>query len=82
MAVILESVITCPNCGYQKTETMPEDMCQFMYQCENCRVVFRPDPGDCCVYCSYGSVQCPSKQLEAQNQAASDEDSHDNSALP
>lgn len=76
MTIILESVITCPNCGHQKAETMPEDMCQFMYQCENCATIFRPRQGDCCVYCSYGSVQCPSKQLEAQNQMAGSGDSH------
>ncbi len=61
-AVELQSTITCPNCGHKKTETMPTDACQFFYECEKCKTVFKPKPGDCCVYCSYGTVKCPSKQ--------------------
>jgi hypothetical protein len=55
----LESTITCPKCGYKKTEIMPTDACQFFYDCENCKTVLKPLQGDCCVYCSYGSVKCP-----------------------
>ncbi|HYQ56649.1 MAG TPA: GDCCVxC domain-containing (seleno)protein [Draconibacterium sp.] len=62
MEVILESIITCPNCGFQKKETMPADSCQFFYECNNCNTVIKPTHGDCCVYCSYGSVKCPSIQ--------------------
>ena len=58
----LESVLTCPQCGFAKRETMPTDSCQFFYECEQCKTVLRPLPGDCCVYCSYGSVPCPSVQ--------------------
>lgn len=60
--IILQSVICCPNCGHKKEETMPTDSCQFFYQCENCKTVLKPKQGDCCVYCSYGTVKCPSKQ--------------------
>ena len=31
--VILESVITCPRCGFAQRETMPLDACQFFYDC-------------------------------------------------
>jgi len=31
--IIEQSVITCPNCGYAKIETMPTDACQFFYEC-------------------------------------------------
>lgn len=58
----LKSIITCPMCGFQKEETMPTDACQFFYECENCKTVLRPNDGDCCVYCSFGSVACPSIQ--------------------
>lgn len=58
----LKSIITCPVCAYQKLEEMPTDACQYFYQCENCRNVIRPKQGDCCVYCSYGSVKCPPQQ--------------------
>jgi len=57
--VILESTLTCPRCGHVKTETMPTDACQWFYECEQCHTVLKPKPGDCCVYCSYGSVPCP-----------------------
>jgi len=55
----LESTITCPECGFSKKETMPTDACQFFYECTNCGVVIKPKQGDCCVFCSYGSVKCP-----------------------
>lgn len=56
------SVITCPHCGLAKEESMPTDACQFFYECQNCRAVLKPKRGDCCVFCSYGSVKCPPKQ--------------------
>jgi hypothetical protein len=59
MKVILESTLTCPKCKHQKTETMPTDACSWFYQCENCNELLKPLEGDCCVYCSYGSVPCP-----------------------
>ena len=59
----LESVLTCPKCGFAKAETMPTDACQYLYECNNCRQLIRPKRGDCCVFCSYGSVKCPSIQL-------------------
>jgi hypothetical protein len=58
----LQSVITCPQCGHRETETMPTDACQFFYDCAGCGAVLRPKQGDCCVYCSFGSVPCPSVQ--------------------
>ena len=60
---ILQSVITCPQCGHQKKETMPTDACQFFYECEKCKIILRPTGQDCCVYCSYGTVACPPIQL-------------------
>ncbi len=65
MEIIRFSTITCPVCGHSKTEEMPGDSCQFFYQCENCHSLIRPNEGDCCVYCSYGSVKCPSRQIES-----------------
>ncbi len=60
--ITFASVLTCPACGFQKEEVMAKDSCQFFYECTNCKRVLRPRPGDCCVFCSYGSVRCPSKQ--------------------
>ncbi len=61
--VLLESIITCPECGHKKEETMPTNACQYFYECENCKKVLKPTGGDCCVYCSYGTVACPPIQL-------------------
>ena len=57
--VELESTITCPNCGHRKTEMMPTNACAFFYECEKCNARLRPLEGDCCVYCSYGTIKCP-----------------------
>ncbi len=55
----LESVIKCPKCGFEKDEVMPTDSCLFFYECTNCKTLLKPEQGDCCVFCSYGSVKCP-----------------------
>lgn len=57
--MLLQSTITCPHCGVAKTETMPTDACQFFYECSGCGNRLKPKAGDCCVFCSYGSVPCP-----------------------
>lgn len=61
-SVVLESTVTCPNCGHQKKETMPTESCLIRYECEKCKTVLNPKENDCCVFCSYGSLPCPSKQ--------------------
>src|SRR5262249_36755316 len=61
--VVLDSAITCPHCGMARTERMPVDACQIMYVCTGCGVTLRPKPGDCCVFCSFGSVPCPPAQI-------------------
>ena len=57
--IILDSVITCPFCDHRKKEKMPINSCQFFYKCENCQKTIKPKNGDCCVFCSYGTVKCP-----------------------
>ena len=65
--VSLASVLTCPSCGAEAEETMPENACQFFYECRGCGKLLRPKPGDCCVFCSYGSVPCPPMQAEGKS---------------
>ena len=60
--IILRSTITCPECGSVKDETMPTDACLWFYVCEGCKTILCPKPGDCCVFCSYGTVKCPPVQ--------------------
>ncbi|WP_093117903.1 GDCCVxC domain-containing (seleno)protein [Salinihabitans flavidus] len=56
------SDLTCPRCGHTARFEMPGDACQFFLECPGCGVVLRPKPGDCCVFCSYGTVPCPPVQ--------------------
>lgn len=65
-ALIFTSVITCPNCGHRAKEVMPTNACLFFYDCSACGIRLKPKPGDCCVFCSYGSVPCPPIQMGKQ----------------
>ncbi len=67
MNVQLKSIITCPECGFQKEETMPTDACQFFYKCEKCNALLKPEKGDCCVFCTYGTKPCPSIQEDSSD---------------
>jgi len=62
--IITRSRITCPYCGYRKTEEMPVDACLWFYECENCKAVLHPVKGHCCVFCSYGDIKCPPTQKD------------------
>ena len=55
----IKSVITCPKCGFKKSETVPTDHCLIAYTCTKCHKRITPKKGDCCVFCSYGTVKCP-----------------------
>jgi hypothetical protein len=59
------STITCPRCGHCETEEMPTDACVYFYTCPGCGERLKPKSGDCCVFCSYGDVQCPPKAMGA-----------------
>ncbi|MCZ6799875.1 MAG: GDCCVxC domain-containing (seleno)protein [Nitrospirae bacterium] len=54
-----ESTLICPQCGTHRKEMMPVDACHIIFQCTYCGVSHKPLPGDCCVFCSYGTVPCP-----------------------
>ena len=58
-APLLQSMIKCPHCGHRTEETMPTNACLFFFDCPACHARLKPRPGNCCVFCSYGSVPCP-----------------------
>jgi hypothetical protein len=62
---ILAGTITCPARGHRVEESMPRDACVYFWPCPHCGAVARPRPGDCCVYCSYGTAPCPPKRQGA-----------------
>ena len=64
MDIILKSTIICPKCKHIEIEQMPENACQFFYQCKGCGVLLKPKAGNCCVFCSYGDVPCPPIQQD------------------
>ena len=67
----LQSIITCPRCGHRETEIMPVDACQWYYECRGCGALLKPLKGDCCVFCSYGTVPCPPIQLDKKGSCCS-----------
>jgi hypothetical protein len=69
--MLLESTISCPQCGHLSQEVMRQDACQFFYDCKRCGARLKPKAGDCCVFCSYGSVPCPPIQAESSGHGAS-----------
>lgn len=34
--ILLQSMITCPKCGFKKEEVMPTNACMRFYTCINC----------------------------------------------
>ena len=41
---------------------MPTNACVVVHECATCHTSIRKTSGDCCVFCSYGSVPCPPVQ--------------------
>ncbi len=64
--MIEQSEITCPFCGQQALEQMPLNACQYYYDCKGCGELLKPNAGDCCVFCSFGTVKCPPVQTNNQ----------------
>ena len=62
MQEMAQATITCPICGTQTRETMPENACVYFYRCPSCGETIKPTPGGCCVFCSYADARCPPKQ--------------------
>ena len=59
----MDARITCPLCNAVTADTMQDDRCIFFWECPQCHTLLRPQPGDCCVFCSYGDAKCPPAHL-------------------
>jgi hypothetical protein len=66
--IATESTIHCSQCGFEKTEAMPINACQYFYRCASSKALLKPKPGDYCVFCIYGTVACPLTQAKVANQ--------------
>ena len=62
MSIVPHSDLSCPHCGHVERVMMPMDACMYFYECKGCGRILKPERGDCCVFCSYGSVRCPPVQ--------------------
>ncbi|HFQ15066.1 MAG TPA: hypothetical protein ENK41_01820 [Rhodobacteraceae bacterium] len=56
------TVLTCPHCGHRSRQSMPDLQTLTRWNCNNCHTDIQPRPGECCVFCSFGSVPCPDAQ--------------------
>lgn len=61
--LVRRSEVRCPVCRQRTDAEMPTDACQFFWECPACATLLKPRPGDCCIFCSYGTVPCPPVQL-------------------
>ncbi|MBB3167451.1 GDCCVxC domain-containing (seleno)protein [Simiduia aestuariiviva] len=59
----IRSLVTCPECRAVAIEHMPVDARQWFYRCNTCDHLITPKSGECCVFCAYGTIPCPSVQL-------------------
>jgi hypothetical protein len=69
-SITRQTIVTCPSCGFRKEETMPDDQSTYFYTCSHCGKVLKPIFGDCCVFCSYGTMMCPTEQRRALREAS------------
>ncbi|MGY3689651.1 GDCCVxC domain-containing (seleno)protein [Vibrio coralliilyticus] len=45
---------------------MPDNACVYFYECKSCGGLLKPLAGDCCVFCSYGTIPCPPIQISGK----------------
>lgn len=69
-SVKMETTVTCPNCGHQENCQMQANSCRFFHKCVQCKKTIKPPKGECCVFCAYGTNDCPSKQVHQQKSNA------------
>ena len=61
-AIVLESVLTCPRCGFAGNHA--HGRLPVLLRVQQLQGAAAPNPGDCCVFCSFGSVKCPPIQQQ------------------
>lgn len=60
-----EAIMQCPNCGSKYKQKMPQLAKHINNKCVVCSTFFGiGHTKECCVYCSYSNVICPTAQRE------------------
>ena len=67
MSTELVNTIECPSCTHRKEEVMPMGEPKLSYDCTNCNTEIKPKEGDCCVFSSHGSTECPCPEDKKSN---------------
>lgn len=49
---------------------MPQDSSLWYYKCKGCEQSLMPKRGECCIFCSYGTIVCPPIQEAINDMAA------------
>ncbi|MGB0846810.1 MAG: GDCCVxC domain-containing (seleno)protein [Thiolinea sp.] len=60
--IILECTLTCPSCQTKESLTMVQGRSESFFTCTHCSTTHLTKLGECCIYCSYGTVSCPTIQ--------------------
>ncbi|WP_370629127.1 GDCCVxC domain-containing (seleno)protein [Polynucleobacter sp. 15G-AUS-farblos] len=58
----LSSKITCPHCNATEVLSIPKGSSQHLYRCMMCSAILKPKSGDCCIFCSFGDLDCSSAE--------------------
>lgn len=56
------STITCPHCQGAEILELPRGASQHLFQCRVCNAILKPKSGDCCIFCSFGDLDCSSAE--------------------
>lgn len=59
------AILTCPLCGQQQEEEIPQDSCVPFYKCNGCEEIVSAERS-CCVFCDYGDKACPAGHKEVE----------------
>jgi hypothetical protein len=65
--LVQHSTITCPQCHAAEILEIPKGSSQHLYRCRACSAILKPKSGDCCIFCSFGDIDCSNAE---QNLAA------------
>ena len=57
--------ITCPQCGFDQSVSVPFQGTRALHKCDNCKVVVGVPEGSAhqCIICAYGNDDCPGRSL-------------------